>query len=78
MTVIEEIAAYLGVSEERAQEVRDYIDANDMLDWSEASREETNEACSQALEEIAALEADDLPDAAGMRAQDIAATSEGE
>ena len=46
--VVAKIAEYLGVSVERAQEVRDRIDEDDLLDWSEATEEECRAAYREA------------------------------
>ena len=48
----QEIAELLGIDEEAAQMVRDYIDENDLLDWSEATEREIASECAYALSEI--------------------------
>ena len=47
-----EIAEILGVSLEVAADVRDFIDENYGIDWSEATQREINEAVQSAYSEM--------------------------
>lgn len=51
-TLTQEIADYLGVTEEVGLMVRDCIDAWIGLDWSECTTREMHQACDEAYAEI--------------------------
>ena len=52
MKIIQEIMEYLGITEDEAQEVRDYIDEWLDVDWSEATQKECNSAYKEAWAEV--------------------------
>jgi hypothetical protein len=52
-TVNQQIAEFLGVTEEVGARVRDQIDELGLLDWSECTDREFKAACREALADIA-------------------------
>ena len=53
-TLTQEIADYLGVTEEVGSLVRNEIDEQGLLDWSECTTKEMHRACREAYAELTA------------------------
>ena len=52
LNLTEQIAQFLGVTVEVGALVRDYVDEEIGLDWSEATQREIDEACREAYEAL--------------------------
>lgn len=52
--MLDQIATYLKIDTEHAAKIRDYIDENDLLDWSEATSTEFRAACREAYNALLA------------------------
>lgn len=52
MTLTEQIAEFLGVTTEVGALVRDFIDEEIGIDWSQSTQSEVNAACREAYAEL--------------------------
>lgn len=55
MSVLDQIAEYLKIDAASAAKIRDYIDENDLLDWSEATQAEVRAAYREAYNETVSV-----------------------